>query len=106
MIYLIEQYVDDEGRQVFLKRPQVKSLDEKAKPLYMGTFTVTVPTPFGPQEAQIQFDFPEDHGLEKCFEEFDKLAEAEYERLLEEAREKSAERKIITPDEMGGIVMP
>jgi hypothetical protein len=103
MIYSISQYVDDEGRQVFLKEPQDA---EDAKGSYSGMFSVTVPTQFGPQEAQIEFDFPGDYELKRCFEEFDKLAKAEYERLVEEAREKSIEDRIVTPDQAGGIIIP
>jgi hypothetical protein len=78
--------------------------------------TVTVPTPIGPQEAQIQFDFPKieredvaptfEEELEECFKKFDDLAKKEYEELIEEVREKSVENRIITPDQSGGIIMP
>jgi hypothetical protein len=109
MIYKIEQFVDDDGRQILLKVPQqkLKPTDgDFPKSIYVGTFSVTVPTPYGPQEAQISFDFPNSYDLDECFDKFDKMAEEEYERLIKEAREKSIESRIITPDRAGGIVMP
>jgi len=101
MIYQVQQFIDDDNRQVVKKVPQ-----EKGNPEYMGMFTVSVPTQFGPQEAQMHFTFPDGYDLEKCFKEFDVLAEAEYEKALAEIREKAIENKIITPDSKGDIIIP
>ena len=101
MIYKVEQYVDDENRQMVKKIPQ-----GGGKPTSMGLFTITVPTQFGEQDAQVQFEFPEDYSLGKCFEEFDVLAEKEYDRLMAEMKAESEASKIITPDNRGGIILP
>ena len=108
MIYNVSQYVDEDGRQIYVKQNiQNKDL------FFMGTFSVTIPTPFGPQDAQIQFDFERteknlslEDELELYFNKFDELAEAEYEQLIKEMKEKHAEQKIITPDQSGEIILP
>ena len=113
MIYKVESFIDDDGRQVLKKVMMngeiVKNLDGSSQYIgetYIGTFSLTVPTPYGPQEDQINFNFPNYYTLERSFNEFDKFAEEEYERLMKEVKEKSLESKIITPDGKGGIVMP
>jgi len=104
MIYKVEQFVNEENNQVIRKSPEGEENEDGV--LHMGVFSVAVPTPYGPQEAQLQFEFPEKYTLEKCFEDFDKLAQEEYERVLNEIREKSAEQKIVTPDNRGDIIIP
>jgi len=106
MYYQLHQFVDEDGRQVFQKCQMETDENGKISFTWIGTFTVSVPTPYGPQDAQIQFDFPTEYNLKECFEKFDKLAKEEYDRLIKEVKEKTAENKILTPDEMGGIVMP
>jgi hypothetical protein len=109
MQYQIQQFVDDDGRQVMLKTSVSDIMLKLDKGRYIGMFTVAIPTQFGPRDAQIQFDFPEDYKLSTCFEDFDKLAKEEYERLVAEAKKeqekKEEENLIVTPD-AGGIVIP
>jgi len=113
MIYRIEQFIDDDGRQVILKR-QIE--DDKHE--YFGTFQA--PHPMGMGAIPVQFDFPDDEientkentkesfkeTLSKCFEEFDKLAKKEYERMIEEFRDEQLKKQILTPEDTGGIIIP
>lgn len=93
MIYQIKTYVDDEGRQVIEKTPTQHQTDVLVKSEYIGTATVETNVGVIPT----QFLFPEDYTLEKCFEEFEKVADVEINKQIEAAKDQS---RIITPDQM------
>jgi hypothetical protein len=113
MIYKLEQYVDEDGRQVIHQIPIEKGkrvVQKKSEMNYFGTFQAPHPMGGG---AQVQFNYPDGYSLEKCFQKFDELAKAEYEKLLQEFEEEkmrqmlSLNKDILTPDNAGGgIVTP
>jgi|GEM_PF-4047456 len=96
MIYEVHQYMDNEGRQVIRQKP----IDEGDE-AFIGVFPIPIPTEAGMQEAQLQIDFPKEYDIKKCFEDFETLAEKEYNRIIKEY-----ENTIITPKEAGGIIIP
>ena len=107
MIYKIEHFVNDKEEQVIRKTPECEEGEEGwLEVIHMGVFSVSLDTLYGPQDAQLQFEFPKAYTLEDCFKNFDKLAKQEYERVLNEIRDKSKQNMILTPDEKGGIIIP
>lgn len=92
MIYKIETFVDDEGKQVVVKTPRPTLEDFAPKPEFIGT--ASIETNMG--AIPTHFVFPEDYSLEKCFESFEKIAEQEIEKQIEAAKDQN---RIITPDQ-------
>jgi len=96
MIYEIRQYMDSEGRQVIKRKP----IDE-GEESFIGVFSIPIPTEAGMQEAQLQIEFPIEYDIAKCFENFETLAEKEYNKIIKEY-----ESTIITPQNSGGVIIP
>jgi len=105
MIYEIKQFVDDDGKQLVGKFPV-----GEGEPQFIGMFII--PTPYGGDPQN--FEFPEGYTLEQCFEDFQKFAEEEYDRLRDEAQQEAIEKlkeqqsTIVTPNDKrkGGIIIP
>lgn len=102
MIEEIKKYTNEEGKGV----TTYTSLEgvEPHKIRYEGT--VGIRTPMGVQP--IHFPFPDEYTLEKCFEDFETVADVEVKKIMEEAEKQHKEENlIVTPDqvkEQGGIV--
>jgi hypothetical protein len=67
MIYEVKSYSDNEGRRVSERTPINKDI---VNPIYDGVIIMN--TEFG--NVPVPFSFPCGYTLEKCFEDFDKLA--------------------------------
>jgi len=94
MIYEVKSYADDEGRRITERlpiNPQVKRFVTRA---YIGI--VVIQTQMG--NVPVPFEFPIGYTIEKCFEEFDALAE----KKIEEIKNAS---KIIPASGMSGMPM-
>ena len=97
MIYEIKTYVNEEGQQVVEKSPMNTSADVFIKPEYIGTATVETNMGMIPT----QFMFPADYTLEKCFEDFKKIADEEIGKQIKAAQEAAREDNlIVTPDQL------
>jgi len=110
MISEIKKFTDKEGRGVTMYVPvSGTEKDEQSelaepKPYFEGT--VGIPTQMGVQA--LNFPFPEDYTLEKCFENFDKVAQEEVPKIIHEAQKKHQEENlIVTPGQaaqQGGTI--
>ncbi len=108
MIYKINNYSDEEGRNILEKVPFL-SLENKNRLASDDTFIVenansikegifNVQTPMG--AMQINFEFPNDLTLEKCFEKFDELAQQKIQDI-----EKEMQKQIIIPGQQNSDII-
>ena len=89
---------NEEGKKVmgFLPvDPVTFEIDPKGDIAFNGE--IVVGSNMGPRN--LVFEFPEGYTLEKCFEDFDEIAQKEIEARNQEAQEKS---RIIIPSQMKG----
>jgi len=98
MIQEVKRYTDDVGRNVMAYVPMVSS-EEHPKVRYEGT--VGIRTPMG--VMPIHFDFPEDYTLPQCFQDFEKVADVEIQKVKQEAEDQNL---IVTPGQTEGKVIP
>lgn len=92
MIKEVKKYTDDEGRSVTAYIPLSDIVD---KIDYEGQ--VGIQTPMG--IAPIRFPFPENYTLEQCYENFEKIATEEVNRVVKEAEKKAKEVEEQTKNE-------
>ena len=94
MIVEVKRYTDDDGRSITAYVP-IEIEDIKAENIrYEGS--VGVNTNMGVMPAH--FPFPEGYSLEKCFEQFETIADEEITKQIKEAEEKKREENlIVTP---------
>jgi len=92
MITEIKSYTDDQGKSVKSYVPVLRCFIAETR--YEGTVGIQTPRGIMPMD----FPFPEDYTLEKCFEDFEEVAKREVNSQMEEAKKAAAERnRIITP---------
>lgn len=107
MSYEIRQYTDEEGKLVTARIPvDSKTLVPDTENIrFFGTYTVPHPQ-MG--QMRLEFEFPKDWELGKCFEEFKAEAEKDFKILQEQAQKEATTPKIWTPGtgNAGGLVVP
>lgn len=85
MIYEVKSYSDDEGRRITEKIPLTKSsnsgiqLDSLTVILPIYTGIIVMQTQMG--NMPIPFEFPMGYNVEKCFQDFDRLAQEKIEEI-------------------------
>ena len=82
MIYEVKSYADDDGRRVTERLPLKQEKDMFTMPFYIGM--VVIQTHAG--NVPVPFEFPMGYTIEKCFEDFDKLAEEKIEEIKAAAK--------------------
>ena len=113
MIREVKKYTDDDGKSVTAYVPKKIQGDSeehlrgsKAEDLTMYEGQVGIQTPMG--IAPVRFNFPDDYTLERCFEEFEDIANVEVEKQIKEAEDKARnENLIVTPGQVnqsGGTI--
>lgn len=101
MIEEVKKFTNEEGKGITMYCPIAPDGEDKipqTNPKYQVHFdgTVGVRGPMGIQP--IHFPFPKDYTLEKCFEEFEDVADVEIKKIMEELESKQKkENLIITP---------
>lgn len=94
MITEIKSYTDDQGKSVKSYVPVLA--EDVLLTRYEGTVGIQTPRGIMPMD----FPFPEDYTLEKCFEDFEEVAKREVNSQMEEAKKAAAEQsRIITPEQ-------
>jgi len=110
MIEEVKKFTNEEGKGVTAYIPLAK-YDKETEPMqntktrYEGT--VGIRSPMGIQP--LPFPFPEGYTLEKCFEDFEGVADVEIKKIMDEMEAKQKEENlIVTPGQAnsGGITIP
>lgn len=95
MYYEEKNYVDETGKQITAKIPQIErgtdflQIVPTATPVYTGTIGLTAMTPQGPMRMPFEFEFPSELSLAQCFEQFEEIAKKKVEELQEAQKERS-----------------
>lgn len=91
MYYKIENYVDDDGKVITAKTPQLNTPDLAiAHPVtYVGTVPLTVRTPQGIGQIPFEFEFPPSMSLDECFAKFEEIAKQKVEEFKEEQQDRN-----------------
>jgi len=88
----IKSYTNEQGKSVKVYIPTLT--EDSLLTRYEGTVGIQTPRGIVP----MSFPFPDDFTLEKCFEDFEEVAQREVESQMKEAKESAEDRnRIITP---------